>query len=428
MPETIVFHIIGEKFDQDSTISGSIYVLSEEKKSKSDPNILIGEKNVSIEDLLSYRKENYPGSNVVAILNASCILYKYVPVTINNRRQMLQALPYMLEESIINSIDDVHISIFEKWTEGIIRASIINKDIINKVNEKFSDKKIDVKIYGLPDIINIIDNELIMVIFDNFSIIKSKNICIQIDNENLFDFISAVNKEEINSFFVYRKMHLESSSSEISESLNIIKMNPNIKFEEKYIESDPLIFLLTRHFHGSEKIDISSGVSRGGSKYDLLFNYAKPILLTLYILALIQISFNFISGFYFYKRTERSMEVAGQHYLKKFPNESRVVDVKSQIDGKLKSLQINLDPGHFSKIFGVASDAIIKTGEKKNIVVKSIKYDDLRMELKIEIEAINLSLLDVLKNEIVSRGISAEILSANQANQVVRATLVVKPI
>lgn len=428
MSETLVFRITSEKIGHELPISGDTYILSADKKSRSEFQVLAGEKNVPIENILEYREENCPGSDLVIILSADAISYKYVQVTISNRRQMLQALPYMIEENIITPIDDVNISIFEKWNEGIIRVAITNKNIIEKINQSLVSKKINFSIYGFSDIIKNENDELVIFIFDRFSIIKSKNTCIQIENENIFDVINSLEFNGINRISTYKKINIDSSSNKISDSINALKMNPDITIDEKYIEGDPFIFLLSKHFNDSEKINICSGSTRGGPIYSLIYENIKPVLITLYVLALIQIAFNFSSGFYFNARAEGVMDVAGEHYLKKFPNESRVIDVKSQIDGKLKNLQINLDPGGFSKIFGVSSESIIKVGEKKNITMKSVRYDDLKMELKIEIEANNLALLDRLKDEIASRGLTAEILSANQANQFIKATLVVRPI
>lgn len=427
MIQTLLYHITNDVISLDDPIEGILYLIDAAKAKNNDKDAISGPVKLSLNELVSYCNEKFPGVSVSLILNASLITYQTVPITIKNRRQMLQALPYIIEEYVITPIDDLHIAASNNWSGDNLRTAIIDKSILSRIMDAFSISSLKVSsIYGLPDLIAPTQSELIISVFDKFSLIKSTDICMQIENENIHDLVSILDTSKYSNITIFRKMNIDGNIRKISDAINHLKINSASAIEEKYVDEDIELFIIRNYFFDKEKINILPSSSPSSGLSGLFSSYIKPVLITVYILAIFQIVFNFTVGFYFNYRTNKAMQVAGQHYLQKFPNETKVIDVKSQIEGKLSSLQINFDPGSFSKIFGVSSEAILKVGKNSAITIKAIKYDETKKELKVDIEAQNLSLLDLLKNEISSRGLQAEILSANQSNQIVKATLIVK--
>ena len=73
-------------------------------------------------------RKHQRGSKVVLLIPNSDVSLAEAQVPSKNKKQMLQAVPYALEETLAEDIDDLHFSIYRENDEAMIKVAIINRD------------------------------------------------------------------------------------------------------------------------------------------------------------------------------------------------------------------------------------------------------------------------------------------------------------
>lgn len=114
------------------------------------------------------------------------------------------------------------------------------------------------------------------------------------------------------------------------------------------------------------------------------------------------------SGVYFELRAHQFQENSVLLYREYFPQDKRIVNIRTQTKSHLDKGSYNGDD-HFLSLLG----QILPSWEqhKQNLQLKSLRYNSQRGEILIDIESQNISQLDHLQQTLGSR---AELLSANE--------------
>jgi len=68
------------------------------------------------------------GSKVVLLIPDSDVSLAETQIPSKNKKQMLQAVPYALEETLAEDIDNLHFSVYRENDEAKVKAAIINRD------------------------------------------------------------------------------------------------------------------------------------------------------------------------------------------------------------------------------------------------------------------------------------------------------------
>lgn len=76
------------------------------------------------EDIRKYQR----GSKVVLLIPNNEVSLAETHIPSKNKKQMLQAIPYALEETLAEDIDNLHFSIYRENDEAKVKAAIINRD------------------------------------------------------------------------------------------------------------------------------------------------------------------------------------------------------------------------------------------------------------------------------------------------------------
>ena len=73
-------------------------------------------------------RKHQRGSKVVLLIPDGDVSLAEAQIPSKNKKQMLQAVPYALEETLAEDIDDLHFSIYRENEEAMVKAAIINRD------------------------------------------------------------------------------------------------------------------------------------------------------------------------------------------------------------------------------------------------------------------------------------------------------------
>lgn len=381
-------------------------------------------KNLSI--LASNRKAKSKKIEVVGILPGDLVTYTSVSVPTKNRKKMIQAIPFLVEDFVIGELDEVNIGIGNNTRDGKIRVSIADKKLIQEWIDLFSKHNIFlVGIFGFPDIIDVESNEAKIILFDDQAIFKSNNYFIQTSNDNLKNMMSSISMENISLINIFcnsdektllqisRKIKIEVESEGFSK-VEIIKYSGNI------MEGYKLFY----HLNFSEKINLSK--KSDIDSMAIYYEFIPHVFLAIFFLVVMQVSLNILSGVYFSKKANITIGHAKLHYQKLFRDDV-IVDVRNQWEAKLRN-SISMAPDKsFSFLFSVVMSELLKLKDRKiNFKLQDFRFNSDSGDIKINIEIDSIDALDVLKESLKLKSIYMDIASANSDQNSIKATIVVR--
>jgi general secretion pathway protein L len=193
------------------------------------------------------------------------------------------------------------------------------------------------------------------------------------------------------------------------------------------VSGDLLAFLLAASpvdFSGSLNI-LQGEFSSSNLANQALLKY-MPVMWMAFLCLCLQIGFNLASGFYFHRYANRIESNLSARYLALFPEESRVVDLGAQLNGKLAASHLAAKNRAFPEVFVTAISVMNKTGNMKDIHLKQFHYDEDSGELKMGLDLGSVALLDRIKQGLVEKNYVVDIVSANQEGDAIKATLSIK--
>src|SRR5690606_8229886 len=257
---------------------------------------------------------------------------------------------------------------------------------------------------GIPDLIKINSREAKIILFDGCAILKSNKFCIQTRKENLKSVISGVSFDDIDSIDMFydllenkseqllRKIKIEIESDGISK-VNMIPYEGNIISQDNSFND----FLLDNAINLIEDYD--------ASVFENYYSYAVWTGIPVISLVIIQIIFNFSSGFYFYKNKEIALSQAKSRYQRIF-NSDDVMDIKNEWNNRLKSSISYGEYKSFSFIFSsVLVEIINEIKDKNKFKLNDFRFDSGDGSFRINMEVDDISFLDALKTKLKNKNI-----------------------
>ncbi|MGB1310918.1 MAG: type II secretion system protein GspL [Leucothrix sp.] len=94
-------------------------------------------------------RKHQRGSKVVLLIPNSDVSLAETQIPSKNKKQMLQAIPYALEETLAEDIDDLHFSAYRETDESKVKAAIINRERLGTWVDLLKEHDINVH-YILP--------------------------------------------------------------------------------------------------------------------------------------------------------------------------------------------------------------------------------------------------------------------------------------
>jgi general secretion pathway protein L len=381
----------------------------------------------TLDDFARIYREQFAQKEIIAIISGQYLTYTRVAVTVKNQRQMLQALPFLVEEQVIGNIEDMHIATPERIAGDSIRIAIIDKALLEKYRLLFASLGLAVAtIFSLPDILPVAANELHMLFHGHLIYVKGGEHCFECDDDSLDAMLDLLKLEGITTVLLSldeQDKHVQSLANRIRVRLSTEALEVRIS----PVSSDLLASLLAASpvdFSGSLNI-LQGEFSSGSPASQALIRYL-PVAWMVFLCLCLQIGFNLASGFYFHRYANRIETNLSARYLALFPEESRVVDLGAQLKGKLSESHFAAKNRAFREVFATAISVMNKTGNMKDIHLKQFRYDEDSGELKMGLDLGSVALLDRIKQGLVEMNYVVDIVSANQEGDSIKATLSIK--
>lgn len=340
------------------------------------------------------------GYQVAVILTGEDVLFLNAEVPGKNSQRVRQAIPYILEESLINDVDELHFSI-KKAKDNNYHVAVINKSCLETIINEL--KKSGIK----PDIVTadylLLDGEGTLFSDGQRMLYKSSELSFSAatTNEVTFDALNPLKLIQCDS---NEQQLLDNFTDVVSE----------------YCEHQPLLCLV-ENSSVADSINLLQGEFKETKKWSDTGKNWLPVAAVLFIWLSLQGGL-FIADYIGYSQKNESLNnQINTIYKETFPNAKRIVNAKVQMQQKLSDLQKRQGQSgrSFSNMLTATAAIFSRT---KGLKIKSLRYYDGRINLELELES--LQTLEKLKIQLSNnKDYNVEVKSASSTKNNVTAQL-----
>ena len=346
--------------------------------------------------------------------NSTTLSTATLPVT--NKKQLLKAIPYALEEQLVEDVDSLHFAIgkqgIDKTTPVAVTRQQRMKNWIAILNK-----------HGItPEII--IPNTLLLPLKrKEWSAVVQNNSMNVRTGQN-----SGFSCDNTNAAFMLQTALVESGSNK-PERINLFlseNTNPPENLNELDVEvvnhsagKNPL-GILSGNINGSAVINLMQGsfVSRKSGSGSL--KPWKPALIAGTILLLLHVGANVAQYFHLDNEYNKLDAEITQLYQQLFPGSKKTNNIRSLVQSKLKALKASNTAGNngFVKLLAQTGNVLHKV---PGLEINNINYRNSRMEMEVVLS--DLQTLEKVKKDLVEAGLNIEVQSASAKDNKVTTRL-----
>lgn len=355
---------------------------------------------------------------VLVLLSSNEIVLTSVVIPSKNQKQLLQAIPYALEDTLAEDIDNLHFTAFQDSNNesNESQVAIINRFSLLKVLDLLKTKKITAN-FVLPELLTQKYEP------DSWSIVYENN-----NNQ----ISSSVRLGQYQGFFCDQNM-LNMFINEPIEKKIPLEVFSNTKVENlpeelqeisnSYIESD------TIHYDSAISALplnlLTNFVRRDQQNSSVNWKAWRPVALLGAALASIWIGVFFWQNNSLQQESNQLKAKIEQVYKDTFPK-GRIVDASVQMNSALKKLKANAGQTIESPLPLIADmGPLLK--EYKDLVLSELRYQE--NQLSMTIESPNLTRLESFKRDAAEkRNLKIDIKDSNTTAKKVKAVILISPL
>lgn len=331
-----------------------------------------------------------------------------------NTQRIRQALPFALEEQLIDDVNTLHFSTGEYQSNNSFPVAVVTKEKMDVWLAELKQANIT------PDALTSATLALPFTpdnwsacIYDEMGIVRTGQYSgFSCDKENLNAFLE-LQLTEIEQkpacVHLYNFSAIPTAIKLNSTTLNEMMLGEDQFLEHiaKWIETYPFINLLQGTYQTTKKSTAT-----------------KKIWVTASCLAIAWIGFAFFSNLgsllILHYATSTSEQLINKIYQRNFPQASSVVAPRQRMEEKLKKLSTTANKNNFLSILGIIGKNLPKT---KGIQLLSIDFRG--NQLTLSISATTFANLDMFTQALTHQGLNVKQQSAGVAGAAVKANLLI---
>lgn len=367
------------------------------------------------------------GRRVVLLLPDNEVVLSAANVPSKNKKQLTQAVPFALEESLADDIDDLHFSIYsapvakktDKSTEknqdknnDLNYVAIINRARLTQFLDKLHEAHIPVH-FVLPQLFTLEqhDKSWALQINDNTAQLRLDVFSGFSCEKNMLDLFLPAQLEKQIPDAIYSNLN----GDELPASL--LEM-----FDEIPLKTSPDSALVKRNsIMSALPLNLLNGFVRDSRASKINFKPWKPAMALAGILGAIWLGILSWQNVNLSKQNRQLDAAMGKVYKDAFP-QGRLVDPPQQMASKLKELQ-----GKSKQTIQSPLPLIAQIGpllqKQKDMTLREIRYQE--DELRLIVRSPNLNQLETFKAEASKVNIDIDIKTSTTTANKVEATLVI---
>ncbi|MCW8988404.1 MAG: type II secretion system protein GspL [Gammaproteobacteria bacterium] len=353
---------------------------------------------------------------VSVIIPGENILFLTADVPGKNLQHIQQAVPYILEDSVIDDVDDLHFALI-KATDG--KAG--NSDTANEYNVAVINKGYFESIISQLEKCGIHADEMIadyallekntLLLYGGRVLFNSYNLKFSalIENDINLDNYGLTENNMDKLIYCNTEADLDKKIDELSAELNVKKEQCN---------TDPLLYLIS-HKSEEKNINLLQGLYKKKKNWSKTGKTWLPVAVLFVVWLSVQ-GFMFITDYIWLNNQNKILETKiTQIYKNAFPSAKRTDNPKARMESQLISLKKRKGQSgrSFSEMLASSAEIFSKT---QGLKIKSLRYYDGRINLELDIAS--LQALDKLKSQLIKdKGYLVEIQNASSEKESVTA-------
>ena len=355
--------------------------------------------------------------HITIVLPGEDVLFLTADVPGKNIQHIRQAVPFVLEDSVIDDVDELYFAIRKSnsdQADSQYNVVVINKQYFESILEQLEKSGIHADAM-ITDYSLLEQNTLFFtgkkVLFNGVRLKFSSLIEGEI-NLDYFDFA----ENEIN------KLIYLNTDAESQQSLNTFsaKLKTDTDIYKEQCDIHPLLFLVK-----NKPVDTGVNLLQGFYKKKKNWSKAGKTWFPAAVLFLVWLTVQGGLFIFDYINLSNQNKLLNTEitdiYKKTFPESTRIIDAQAQMKQKLNDLKKRKGQNGRSFTEMLSGSARIFS-ETKNLKITSLRYYDGRINLELEIAS--LQALDKLKNQLnTEKGYQVEVQNASSGKETVTARI-----
>ncbi len=358
------------------------------------------------------------GRKVLILLSSNDVILTTVSIPSKNQKQLLQAIPYALEDTLAEDIEELHFSAQQnpKDDNNETHVAIINRSVLNKLLDILKTNRITPS-FVLPEVLTQkYSPDAWSIVYENDNNKISANV--RLDRFNGF----TCDQHMLDMFI---EDHLETKNPELVFCNTKVENLPKVlqDLPNQFVESD------TVHYESTISalpLNLLTNFVRGNQQRTTAnLKVWKPTAVLGGILASIWMGIFFWQNNQLQQQSNQLKSQIEQVYKGTFPN-GRIVDAPAQMSSALSKLRLNSGKSIESPLPLIANmGPLLK--EYKDMVLSEMRYQE--NQLSMTIESPNLTRLENFKRDAAEkRNLKVEIKDSTTTSNKVKAVISISPL
>jgi len=353
------------------------------------------------------------GRRVLILIPSSEVVITSVNIPSKNKKQLLQAIPFSLEDSLADDIEDLHFAVKQDETSNHSQVAIIKRSTLEQYLDTFQENGITAH-FILPEILGQFYRK------DTWSIISNneqKNVNVRLDelegfvcDESMLEMFLAKKLENNKPKKIFTNTD-KLSLPEYLQTLDIEALDENTIDYQSVLSALPLN--LITHF------------SRKSNKSTINWNVWRPTFIITSLLASVWAGVFVWQNTLLQQQSKLINQKIEQVYKSSFPD-GRIVDASVQMKSALDKLKANAGRTVNSPLPLIADiSPLLK--EYKDVSLSEINYKE--NELTLIMQSPTLTRLEAFKRDAAEKvKLKVDIKSSTTTSNKVEATLIISPL
>ena len=356
------------------------------------------------------------GSTYVMLCGEEILLTSAV-IPSKQKRQILQAVPFMVEESLATDIAECHFAIGDRNENGDVRVAIIEKTRLEYWLDCLQDAGLK------PDVLTV----------DTLSVPHQSGCTILVDGDRALIKFGVSSGFAIETNLVATSVDLLADEAKenirllVHESqketieLIVSQINAEQDADIEIVELEYLPFEFLSRSFDTQAINLLQGEFKVDRKGDSGEGAWRSVAILAGCAFVLHIALLLGRGMYF-DLTASQFEAETQAlYSEVFPNDRNVRDIRRRWQWHINQGSSD-NGGEFLSLFGETVQNI----PGSNLVLNNVNYNESRGDLILQLETSRSELLILFSQTLTKLGLNAEIGTINQGEDSVRGSIKVK--
>lgn len=345
-----------------------------------------------------------PG-NVIATLPAEHVLSMACQVPGRSVGQIRRALPFMVEEFVTTDIDAMHLACGEVRRGAPVQVNVIDRTLL----EDWLSCLAELDIY--PDyvfseaaVLPVADRQASLMVDGDRALLRTPDQAAAVDRDNLALALDALDVDRL--VVVYGEL----SNLELGELAQDLEVE-----HVAAVDGGSVLEYVAGHWRSAAPINLLQGEFKPRQPTNPLWQRWRPAAALAAVWVGVALMAMIAEAIYADYRADALEAASEELYRDIFPAEQRVINARRQLQAKLGE-RPDGTADSFIGYLGPLAEAMTPATR-----LQSINYTAERGELAVDLLIDDFNSLDQLKESLAGQGVGADITSAEQSEDGVRA-------